>query len=187
MVFFYVTFLLLVVQRFTELSIAKRNRLWMVKQGGFEIGAKHYPLMVSMHAAFFISLLGEAVWRGYPISHLWPALLMILLAVQALRNWAIASLGPYWNTRILYIPGAKSVQKGPYLFIRHPNYLAVILEIALVPLLFRAYATFFIFSLLNALMLLHRINVEEQALARFTTYQTDMDKRGRFIPGHSKL
>ncbi|WCK52440.1 isoprenylcysteine carboxylmethyltransferase family protein [Aneurinibacillus sp. Ricciae_BoGa-3] len=186
MIFFYGVFLLLVIQRLTELWIAKRNRKWVLARGGIEIAAHHYPLIVSMHTAFLISLLAEVMLHGYPVSPWWAALLILMLAVQVLRYWAIASLGPYWNTRIFIIPGAKIVQKGPYLYMRHPNYLAVILEIALVPLLFEAYVTFFIFSVLNALMLRHRIKVEEEGLARFSSYQSDMGNRARFMPGRFK-
>ncbi|WP_081413174.1 isoprenylcysteine carboxyl methyltransferase family protein [Aneurinibacillus terranovensis] len=183
MLIFYAVFVFLIVQRLVELKVAKRNRAWMMSRGGKEIGAGHYPLMVLMHAGFFISLWTESAWKGYPLSVFWKALLGVLLVVQLLRYWAIVSLGRCWNTRIIYVPGGEAVRKGPYRFLRHPNYVVVILEFAVIPLFFKAYVTFFTFSLLNAIMLRHRIRVEEQALLSHTSYSRVMGDRRRFMPG----
>lgn len=182
MLIFYVVFSLLLTQRLLELRVAKRNQAWMEKRGGVEIGAGHYPLMVLLHAGFFISLWMEAAWRGYPLSAGWPLIGAVLLIVQFIRYWAIVSLGPYWNTRIIFVPGADVVQRGPYRFLRHPNYTVVVLEIALFPLLFQAYSTCILFSLLNAFMLRHRIRVEERGLAEYTDYASAMGHVSRFIP-----
>ncbi|MBN6189303.1 isoprenylcysteine carboxyl methyltransferase [Aneurinibacillus sp. BA2021] len=179
---FYVVFTLLLMQRLLELRVAKRNQAWMEQRGGIEIGAGHYPLMVLLHVGFLISLWGEAAWRGYPLSAGWPLIGAALLIIQAVRYWAIVSLGPYWNTRILFVPGAEVVQRGPYRFLRHPNYTVVALEIALFPLLFQAYVTCVLFSLLNAAMLRHRIRVEEQGLIEYTDYAAAMGRVSRYIP-----
>lgn len=185
MIFFYAIFIFLILQRLIELVIARRNREWMMRRGGQEVGAEHYPFMVTMHVVFFASLWLETAWRGYPLSPAWIALLVLLAFVQLLRYWALISLGPYWNTRIIFVPGDKVVKKGPYRFLRHPNYMAVIIEIAIIPLLFHAYFTSFIFSLLNAWMLHHRIRIEEEALCMNTTYSQDIGNLNRFIPKRS--
>jgi methyltransferase len=179
---FYLVFLLIISQRLLELRVAKRNREWMESRGGVEIGADHYPLMVLLHTVFFVSLWAEAALRGYPLSNRWPLIVFVLITVQIIRYWAIISLGPYWNTRIIFVPGGEVVKQGPYRFLRHPNYTVVILEIALIPLLFQAYVTCILFSLLNALMLRHRIRIEETGLAQHTDYADTMGSRFRFIP-----
>ena len=182
MILFYSVFLFLVVQRMVELAIARRNGKWILNHGGMEIGEKHYPLMVLLHIAFFLSLWVEAAQRGYSLISSWPLLLSILVLTQALRYWAISSLGPFWNTRIFILPGATPILKGPYRFFRHPNYVAVILEVGLLPLLFHGYITSLLFSLLNGFMLIYRIRIEEAALGQFTTYEKEMAHRSRFLP-----
>lgn len=182
MFFFYGVFFFLVMQRFVELGVARRNRAWMEERGGIEIGQKHYPLIVTLHTAFFLSLWIETAWRGYLISEYWPILFIILFLTQILRYWALFSLGPYWNTRIIILPGTPPVVKGPYRYFRHPNYLAVIVEIAFVPFLFHAYITSLLFTLLNALMLKYRIHMEEAALSEFTDYREKTASLGRFLP-----
>lgn len=182
MILFYCLFLFLIVQRFVELGIARRNGRWILDQGGMEIGENHYPLLVFLHLSFFLSLWVEAAQRGYSLIPAWPLLLGILLLTQALRYWAISSLGPFWNTRIFILPGATPVLKGPYRFFRHPNYVAVILELALTPLLFHCYITSVLFTLLNGFMLNYRIRIEEAALYQYTTYKKEMAHTSRFLP-----
>jgi methyltransferase len=181
-VVFYIVFLLLIAQRLVELRVARKNRAWMQSRGGIEIGAGHYPFMVLMHAGFFISLWMESALRGYPLSSLWPLIGCVLIIVQIVRYWAIMSLGPYWNTRIIFVPSAEVVKRGPYRLMRHPNYTVVILEIALISLLFKAYVTCVLFSILNAFMLRHRIRIEENGLFIHTNYAAKMGKSSRFIP-----
>ena len=186
MVFFYVVVIILVLQRFVELIIAKRNEKWILEKGGKEFGREHYPLMVLHHTLFFLTLLIESFVKGYPLSPLWPIILVFLLLTQLLRYWAIQSLGPYWNTRIMVLPGAEPVVKGPYKYFCHPNYLAVILEFVLIPLLFNAFLTCILFSILNALLLKYRISLEEKALIETTEYQETMSRKSRFLPGFWK-
>lgn len=182
MIFFYILFFALVVQRVVELAIAKRNERWILEKGGLEIGREHYPLMVLLHTGFFLSLFLESVLKGYPLSPIWPMFLFLLLLTQLLRYWAIQSLGPFWNTRIMVLPGAAPVVKGPYQYFRHPNYLAVIMEFALIPLLFNAFYTCIIFSMLNAWLLKYRISLEEKILMSSTDYQLRMSGKRRFLP-----
>lgn len=164
---------IVITQRLVELIIARRNEIWMRSQGAFEAGAKHYPLMVLMHVAFFISLLVEVSVFERPLSPFWVALLTLFLIAQVGRIWCLTSLGKFWNTKIIILPDADVVRKGPYLFIRHPNYLIVTTELLVLPLLFSAYFTAITFSLLNIWMLSIRIPAEEKALKEATNYKEE--------------
>jgi len=168
---FLIVISIVILQRLIELVIAKRNEKWMRSQGAFEAGAGHYPFMVAMHMAFFISLLTEVMVYDQLLSRLWIPLLTVFLVAQVMRIWCLASLGKFWNTKIIILPGADVVRKGPYRFIRHPNYLIVTTELLVLPLLFGAYFTAIIFSLLNLWMLSVRIPAEEQALKEATNYK----------------
>ena len=127
--FIFITFL--VIQRLSELVIAKRNEKWLRSQGAVEYGQSHYPFIVAMHTLFFISMIVEYLVLG-PLSINWLFLILVVL-VMAFKFWALSSLGKYWNTKIFRIPGVYPVKKGPYKFLTHPNYMEVILEIALIP------------------------------------------------------
>lgn len=165
-----------IIQRLIEVTIAKRNEKRMLTQGGYEVGASHYPFMLTLHISFFISLLVE-VWlsRSEP-SPFFPILLGFFLVVQVLRIWCLASLKGFWNTKIIVLPGAHAIKKGPYRFFRHPNYLVVAIEILLLPLMFQAYITASLFTLLNFIMMSVRIPLEEKALMEVTNY-TDQFKK----------
>ncbi|WP_046175857.1 isoprenylcysteine carboxyl methyltransferase family protein [Domibacillus indicus] len=161
----------LCAQRLLELVIARRNEKWMISQGGYEAGARHYPFMVALHVSFFASLIAEVVLLGKSISLAWPVWLVLFLLAQLGRVWTLRSLGPFWNTKIIVLPGAKIVKKGPYRWVRHPNYIIVTMELIIIPLLFQAYYTALIFTFLNALMLAVRIGAEEQALIEATDFK----------------
>ncbi|MFC7371194.1 isoprenylcysteine carboxyl methyltransferase family protein [Fictibacillus iocasae] len=183
MTVFYLFFGFLVFQRIGELIIAKRNEKLLKREGAVEFGASHYPFIVGLHIMFFVSLLIEVAILGGGIHPFWPVILGLFLFVQGLRVWALLSLGKYWNTKILLVPGANVIAKGPYRFLRHPNYLVVILELLLVPLLFNAYVTALLFSALNVWMLSIRIPAEEYALKEFTDYDSRHGSNSRFMPG----
>ncbi|WP_461200318.1 isoprenylcysteine carboxyl methyltransferase family protein [Anoxybacillus sp. TBDG-1] len=155
-------FFLLIVQRFVELCWAKRNERWMKERGAKEFGQNHYKYIVCMHILFFVSLLLEG--RKKRESTLWSFLFNIFIILQLFRFWIIASLGRCWNTKIIVLPNTERIQKGPYRWFRHPNYLVVVLEFIIIPLMFQAYWTAVIFTVWNAYLLLIRIRVEEQAL-----------------------
>lgn len=161
------------LQRIVELVIARRNEKWMLEKGGYEAGASHYPFIVALHIGFFISLISEVIFFDKTASSWWPFWLFLFLAAQAVRVWSLWSLGRFWNTKIIVLPGAKVVKKGPYRWIRHPNYAVVITEILVLPLLFQAYYTAFIFSVLNAIILSIRITAEEQALMEATDFKKE--------------
>ena len=174
---FYLIVTLVILQRLTEFVIAKRNEKWMIAQGAYEVGNSHYPYMVTMHISFFLFLIVEVVTNHNGISHLFPLFFILFVAVQALRIWCIRSLGPFWNTKILILPHAQVVRKGPYEIMRHPNYAVVCLEILLLPLMFQAYFTAFCFTLLNITMLSVRIPIEEKALRDATNYNRVFEKK----------
>jgi methyltransferase len=160
----------LVVQRLLELRLSSRNRRRLLARGGREIRPETYRTMVALHALFLLSLgLESYPWR-VPADIRTTGSFAALAAVTALRYWAIASLGEYWNTRIVVVPGARVVRTGPYRYLRHPNYLVIVLEFLLLPLLMRAPATLVVFSLANLPVLRQRIRIEEEALRGATDY-----------------
>jgi methyltransferase len=156
----------IVVQRLIELRLAKRNEAWARARGAVERGARHYPAFFFLHTAWLLAWPAEAWLRGPRFGPGWWALLGAFAAAQLLRYWAIRSLGPRWNTRILVLPGRTPIEEGPYRLLRHPNYLAVCIELAVVPLAFGAWWTAAVASVLNAGLLLGvRIPAEARALA----------------------
>ena len=152
---------LIVLQRLVELAVARINTRRLLAAGGVEHGAGHYPLMVALHVAWLVCL---AVF--VPADAALDSLLFLLfLLTQAARVWVIVSLGRYWTTRVIAVPSAPLVARGPYRWLRHPNYLIVVAEIALVPLIAGAWEIAAAFSIANAVMLWHRIRIENAALA----------------------
>ena len=152
-------------QRVLELRLARRNELWAREQGAVEHGASHYPLFFMLHGGWLVGLVVEA-WVRDGLAALWPVWLAAFVLAQALRYWAIASLGRRWNTRVLVLPGAALVRTGPYHWLRHPNYVAVVIELASLPLVFGAVWTAAIAGVLNlALLLGVRIPCENRALS----------------------
>jgi len=152
---------LVVLQRAGELVLANRNTQKLMAQGAVEIGAGHYRFIVLLHMAWLMAVL----WMiPFPVVIYWGWILVFLL-LQALRVWVIASLGPYWTTRIISLPGMPLVKRGPYRFIRHPNYLVVAGEILVLPLAFGETLVAIVFSIANAAVLYWRIRQEETGLA----------------------
>jgi methyltransferase len=154
---------LVALQRLLELALSRRNERRLRARGALERGREHYPLIVALHVLWLLSTLIEGALRG-PV--LWPIPLALFLLVQPLRYWAIFSLGDHWNTRILVVPGAKPVTRGPYRYLKHPNYVVVAVEILTFPLIFGAWITAIVFSILDAALLYVRVREENRALAR---------------------
>jgi methyltransferase len=148
-------------QRLAELAIARRNEQRLRAAGAVEHGAAHYKLLVALHAAWFLAL-AVALRPDTPVS--WP-LIGVFAALQLARLWVLATLGRYWTTRIISVPGAPLVTRGPYRFLRHPNYAIVAAEIAVLPLAFGQWEIATVFTALNAAVLWLRIRTEEAALA----------------------
>lgn len=166
---FWLFLALLVIQRICELLLAKRNERTVRKEGAIEYDRSGYKVIVAMHAAFFISLVSEYSLLEKTLNDRWPALIAVFLLAQALRYWSIGILGKYWNTKVLVVPVAGAVTKGPYRYFKHPNYLAVVIEIAVIPLIFSCYITSALFSVLNLIVLRRRIKIEESALSGKST------------------
>jgi methyltransferase len=154
--------LLVTLQRLAELFHARRNTRRLIAQGAIEIGAAHYPLMILIHVAWLASLW---IWVASGQAHLWWPAVFAYLVVEAGRAWVLVSLGRFWTTRVIVLPQAPLVRRGPYRLCRHPNYLVVALEVAVLPLALGSWQLALGFSLLNAAMLAWRIRVEETGLA----------------------
>lgn len=151
-------------QRLAELGLCRRNRSRLLARGGREVRPDTYRTMVALHVLFLAFLAIESYpWRAPADTRTWTCL-AVLAAVTVLRYWTIASLGEYWNTRVVVVPGTRLVRTGPYRFLRHPNYLVIVLEFLLLPLLMRAPLTLVLFSLANLAVLRQRIRIEEEAL-----------------------
>lgn len=172
--------LLVGAERVAELVVARRNATRSFERGGIEAGAGHYPVMVALHTALLVGALVE-VWtanRPFVPGLGWP-MLGLVIAAQALRWWCIRTLGHRWNTRVIVIPGAPLIETGPYRYLahggnrrwrrilRHPNYVAVVVEGFALPLVHSAWVTALTFTVLNGVLLAVRIKTEERALARW--------------------
>ncbi|WP_084077627.1 isoprenylcysteine carboxyl methyltransferase family protein [Ureibacillus massiliensis] len=177
LILFSIILTIVILQRLIELMVARKNERIMLSKGAFEAGSSHYPYMIALHVSFFLSLIIEVVLFDKEISLIFPYLFTLFIFVQLMRIWCLMSLGIFWNTKIIILPGANIVKKGPYLFMRHPNYLVVCSEILVLPLMFNAYFTAILFTLLNFLMLSVRIPTEERALIEATNY-SEQFKRG---------
>lgn len=169
---FTIILFIVITQRLVELAVAKGNEKWILQQGGYEVGRAHYPIMLLLHSSFFIALIAEILLLNRQPSIFFGFLLVLFLLTQAGRFWCLLSLGKLWNTKIMILPGIKVIRKGPYRFLKHPNYVIVALEFIIVPLLFNAYLTAIVFSLLNLWMLSVRIPTEEKALKEATNYHS---------------
>lgn len=172
----------LLCERLVELRLSRANAQKAFARGGREAGQRHFGAMTFVHALWFLAMGLELVLRAPPFPRPWGwvALGGALLA-QALRWWAIATLGERWNVRVIVVPGALPVRAGPYRFLRHPNYLAVIVELACVPLVHGLWVTAVAFTLANAWLLRVRIRAEEEALGAL--YQDAFAGTPRLVPG----
>jgi methyltransferase len=153
-------FAYVIVQRLAELVYANANTRRLLAEGGREFGQKHYPLFTLLHSGWLISIALFAQPAAIPNL----LLLSAFLVSQALRFWTLASIGRWWTTRIISAPHFPRVKKGPYRFIAHPNYTVVVIEIALLPLLFGAPIVALAFSIFNATLLMWRIRIEADVL-----------------------
>ena len=167
MIAYLVLILVTGAERIVELVLSTRNARAAFAQGGVEYGKRHFPWMVALHTGLLLACLAEVYagdrpflpWLG------WPMLALVILS-QALRYWCIASLGPQWNTRVIVVPGLRLVTRGPYRWLRHPNYVAVVVEGFGLPLVHTAWVTALAFTVFNAVLLLaFRIPTENRALA----------------------
>jgi len=166
MIWYLVLILLTGAERVAELVISKRNARWAFSRGGVEYGFGHFPYMVALHTGFLLACLAEVFFAHRPfIPWLgWP-MLVIALACQVGRYWVIRTLGKQWNTRVIVVPGMALVTGGLYRYLRHPNYVIVVVEGIALPLVHTAWVTAIVFTVLNAVLLVgFRIPTENRAL-----------------------
>ena len=167
-------------ERGAELAVSTRNARRLLARGGRESGQANYRVMVAFHAVFLPALaLGAIAYRTWPPAWAWLAVAGALGA-QGLRWWAVRTLGDRWSTRVIVVPGERPVTAGPYRWLRHPNYLAVILEMACLPLAWGLWRLALFFTVGNALILWVRIGDEERALG--PEWRQAFDRKGRFLP-----
>ncbi|MBM4379915.1 MAG: hypothetical protein FJ086_11570 [Deltaproteobacteria bacterium] len=173
---------LVALERLYELKLSNRHARALMERGAVELGAGHYPAMVALHTGFLLACLLEP-WLAARQFNSWvgPPALALVLGAQGLRYWAIRTLGERWNTRIIVLPGAEPVTGGPYRWLRHPNYVAVVVEGVALPLVHGAHWTAAAFTLANAALLWVRIRAEEQALG--PAWEAAFSARPRFVPG----
>jgi methyltransferase len=154
------------LERVVELVVSARHLTWARARGGVETGAGHYPFMAAVHTLLLLSCVVEVhafdrpflPWLGWPM-------VVVVAGTQTLRWWCVRTLGRQWNTRIVVVPGLPLVRRGPYRLMRHPNYVAVVAEVAALPLVHTAWLTALVFTVLNAVVLWVRIPTEQRALA----------------------
>jgi methyltransferase len=164
----YIIIALVAAQRLAELIYAERNTRALLARGAVEIGRAHYPLIVAVHATWLIAIVA-LLPRDGRVNFI---LLAVFVVLQGLRVWVLATLGPYWTTRIITLPDAPLVRRGPYRLLRHPNYAVVIGEIAVLPLVFGEVWVAVVFTILNAAVLTLRVRQENEALATRRTMET---------------
>ena len=181
--FLYLTFVLVVaIQRILELFISKRNNKVLLSQGAKEFGKEHFIYMKLVHTSWLIACFVGGLYYVAPTVLPYYALFLFLCG-QILRYLAISGLKNRWTANIMILPGLKPVQSGIYKYVRHPNYLGVILEIMALPLMWDLYYIALIFSVLNLIILKVRIGTEENALEEYNQYKNNMKSKKRFLPG----
>ena len=162
---YYLFILAIGAERLIEMAVSRRNANWSFANGGKEFGRGHFPAMIAMHTLLLVACIAEVAllhrpfipWLG------WPMVGVVVLST-AMRWWCVAVLGKHWNPRLIVIPGAPLVRRGPYRFLHHPNYTAVTAEVAALPLVHSAWLTAIVFTIANAMVLNVRIRTENVAL-----------------------
>lgn len=173
------------LERLFELRLSAKNAQWALLRGGKEYGFSHYRFMTVLHTAFLVACVAEPWLFSRPFSSPWGFVaLALVFAAQALRYWAITTLGRRWNTRVIVLPEALPVTSGPYRFVRHPNYVAVVLELLVLPLVHGAWLTATLFTVVNAALLSVRVRVEEAALG--ARYAASFANTPRLVPSPLK-
>lgn len=185
----YVVLVVIVgLQRLLELRVSKQNEAELKAQGGIEHAAEQMPYMAALHGAWLVACIGEVLLLDRPVhTSLLVVSLLVFCLGQALRLSAIHALGARWNVRVITLPGAPPVEGGIFRFLRHPNYLGVILEVAALPLIHSAYLTALVFSVANGLLLQQRIRAEERALGASGDYGPRLGTRPKLLPNIGSL
>ncbi|MDD5184746.1 MAG: isoprenylcysteine carboxylmethyltransferase family protein [Paludibacter sp.] len=159
---FILFILFIILLRTGELILSRSNEIWLLQNGAVEYGQKHYPYIVALHVLFIVSLIIEYSTKQTAFFSLF--FLVLYLLFLAFKVWVILSLGKFWNTKIYHISDFPLIKNGVYKYVKHPNYLIVIAEIAIIPLVFHLYFTAIAFTVLNAIMLSVRVKEENKVL-----------------------
>jgi methyltransferase len=180
---FYPIFLLIgAIEMLWESRIASRNSRALMEKGAIDVAPGILPVMVTLYALLFVGSFVEYFLFPKEVPVWWFLLFLALyVCAKALKYWAVSALGPYWTMKVLIIPGSKVVTSGPYRWIRHPNYDAVLLEIAAIALAGKSWITFTLIFASFSFVLYHRIRSEERALAEHTNYSHEMMSKGRLL------
>jgi|SRR5690625_299877 len=163
---FFISFIcFVIIQRLIELVIARRNEKWMKNRGAVEVASDHYKWFICLHSLFLLAIIFEVYWQSLhnSFSVNW-IFLFIFICTQVARVWCILSLGKFWNTKIIVLQNVILMKRGPYRWLRHPNYIIVLIELIVIPMMFHAYFSAVIFPTLHILLLMIRIPEEEKAL-----------------------
>lgn len=163
-IFLAILFVFIILQRLIELIIASKNKRWMLAKGGVEIEPQQHKWFIMVHGLFFISIIVELILSNASIPELFILWFSLFIATQFVRIWSITSLGKYWNTKIIILPGSTLVKRGPYKYVKHPNYIIVGIELFVIPMMFGAYWTAVIFPFFHLILMSIRIPAEEKAL-----------------------
>jgi methyltransferase len=162
---YFVLIALTALERLVEVAVSNSNAAWSLARGGREAGRGHFPVMVAVHTLFLVGCVAEPLLRGRTELPPWaPVAFVIAMGCQALRWWCITTLGRQWNTRVLVVPGLPRVTDGPYRWLRHPNYVAVVVEGIALPAIGGALWTAAAFTIANAFVLRARIRTENREL-----------------------
>ena len=166
MAIYYALLVVITFERLAELVVSQRHATDLLRRGGVESGQGHFPVMVALHVALLAGCVIEplALHRTFIPALAWP-MLVVVVAANSLRWWCIATLGPRWTARVIVVPGLPLVRSGPYRWFAHPNYVAVVVEGAALPLVGSAWITACTFTVLNAALLTVRLRCETRALA----------------------
>ena len=163
---YYTLLVVIAFERVAELVVSQRHAADLLRRGGVESGRGHFPVMVALHTALLVGCLVEplVLHRAFVPALAWP-MLALVVAANVVRGWCMITLGPRWTARVIVIPGRPLVKAGPYRWFAHPNYVAVIVEGAALPLVGSAWITAYTFTALNAVLLTVRVRCETHALA----------------------
>jgi methyltransferase len=163
---FTILIILVAIERVVELTVSKRNLSWSKDHGGIEFSFGHYPFMVILHTCLLVGSLAEIyLFKPKLIPGLAWTMFVLVIASQILRWWCVTTLGRRWNTRIVIVPNLPPVTSGPYKYLAHPNYIAVIIEGFALPMVGSSWITATVFTSLNIPLLIVRIRAENRALA----------------------
>lgn len=169
---FYVLLLFVIMQRLVELFIATKNERWMKARGAIEVGKAHYKWFILLHSLFFVAIIVEYEYKVLAYGEHVPfykLFFIIFLLAQIGRVWCMYSLGRFWNTKIIVLPKVALIKKGPYKYVKHPNYVIVFIELLCMPIMFGLYVSAILFPFFHLLLLTIRVPEEEAALNRMSS------------------